>query len=114
MENVSYILGQFVAMGELVIRYTSTAEEEQSFYTSSHLESFLGDLDKNLPLYLEFVDEKKKKAKDGKVLELITVMNQLYNLISYQSFRDFSLTQEEFLAGYQSQMSLYDKVESGQ
>lgn len=109
MDNVSYVLGQFVAMGELLLRWGGTDAEKEAFYTSTHLDNFLADLDKNLPLYLEFIDKKTKTAKEAEAQHLISVMNQLYNLISYQSFRDFPLEKEAFMDGYESQMMKYKK-----
>lgn len=105
----SGLLGQFVAMGQLVFS-TRPGKSATSIYTKEMLHSFLSDVEKNLPLYLETLDEFKKTPKNAKEEGLLTELDSLYLLISCQSFKNVLVDEEAFLKGYHQQMEAFSSL----
>lgn len=106
MSNQSELLGQFVAMGKLLFQECPISSK-QTVYTKELLSTFLADVEKNLPLYLETLDELKKQRKTAKMEEILGELDKLYILISCQSFRHFQVEEAEFLHGYEEQLELF-------
>lgn len=106
MSNQSELLGQFVALGQLLFQECPVTSKS-SVYTKELLNTFLSDVEKNLPLYLETLDELKKQRKTAKMEQILGDLDKLYVLISCQSFRHFVVEEEHFLHGYEEQMELF-------
>ncbi len=106
MSNQNVLLGQFVAMGQLIFSECPNSPAV-SVYTHELLTRFLSDVEKNLPLYLETLDELKKLNKTAKLEQMFLELDRFYVLISCQSFRNFVVDESSFFQGYQEQMNLF-------
>lgn len=106
MSNQNVLLGQFVAMGQRIFSECPKSAGV-SIYTQEVLTTFLSDVEKNLPLYLENLDELKKLDKTAKMEEMFYELDRFYLLISCCSFRNFKVDEACFLQGYQEQMNSY-------
>lgn len=106
-KDQSQLLGQFVALGQLVFQESDGLHISEEYYTQEHLNTFLNNVDRFLPLYLETLDQLRNACKKQELIPLLTELDKLYTLISYQSFKNFVVNSDSFLEGYQSKLGMY-------
>ncbi len=107
IHDQSFLLGQFVGMGQLVLSASNGGGHSQQFHTKEHLELFLSDVEKTLPLYLEKLDELKQNVENVKIKLMFSELDKLYTLVSYQSFKNFVVEETGFFQGYEEKMRTF-------
>lgn len=105
--NLNYILGEFVALGQLLEETHTVVTKSDSIHTNENLNLFFSNLAEYIPIYYKrlrsFEEITRKRGKEPLLLEL----ESIYRLIMESCLQGVAVDRETFLSGYFYQMGLY-------
>lgn len=108
MKDKSYILGEFVALGQLVEeKFSQNLNPKEPFHNEENLELLFGNLQHFIPRYYQRIKELRDVAKNKGNESMLDELGQFYVLLTGFALDEFKVNRDLFLSGYYFQISIH-------
>ncbi|MFI3253622.1 MAG: hypothetical protein R3Y63_04670 [Eubacteriales bacterium] len=98
--ELSYLLGQFVAIGFLLEETCHLEEMAKTLYTEESMMYFFENLDKCFENYLDDLFHLRQEVKEKGKNKLVERLEMISNTLSVEAVKHLQVSKKSFLDGY--------------